>query len=392
MTTTTIPSPARARDALDRGRRRDRHADARPPRLAQRDEPGDDLRAHRRLRLARRPGAAARPGGHRRRRARVLAPAATSTGSRAASTTPTSTCPPNVRRGAEVLHQAIVDFRRIPYPVIGGGQRGRRRRRLLAGADVRHPDRLDRRRLRLRLRADRRLARRRHDLLPAPGGRAGEGARAAAQRPAAERRRRRSSWGSSRRWSPRTSCSPRRGRRPTKLAREGAPLRADGEAADRREPRQLAHRAPAGRAPRDRRLDGRPRTCARASTAFFEGREATVHRPMRRAAATRSALPIAARSSRSPRRRRRSASPPAATTTSTSTNQSGPPIDQPDRRGRRRRRSRSPPTPTGRSPTTPTELTAAAGAADDRVHQRRRASTTTSWSRTPTATRSRGPT
>src|SRR5919198_5252762 len=24
-----------------------------------------------------------------------------------------------VRRGAEVLHQAIVDFRRIPYPVIG---------------------------------------------------------------------------------------------------------------------------------------------------------------------------------------------------------------------------------------------------------------------------------
>ena len=27
--------------------------------------------------------------------------------------------PSNVRRGAEVLHQAIVDFRRIPYPVIG---------------------------------------------------------------------------------------------------------------------------------------------------------------------------------------------------------------------------------------------------------------------------------
>ena len=26
--------------------------------------------------------------------------------------------PSNVRRGAEVLHQAIVDFRRIPYPVI----------------------------------------------------------------------------------------------------------------------------------------------------------------------------------------------------------------------------------------------------------------------------------
>ena len=27
--------------------------------------------------------------------------------------------PADVRRGAEVLHQAIVDFRRIPYPVIG---------------------------------------------------------------------------------------------------------------------------------------------------------------------------------------------------------------------------------------------------------------------------------
>jgi 2-(1,2-epoxy-1,2-dihydrophenyl)acetyl-CoA isomerase len=27
--------------------------------------------------------------------------------------------PANVRRGAELLHQAIVDFRRIPYPVIG---------------------------------------------------------------------------------------------------------------------------------------------------------------------------------------------------------------------------------------------------------------------------------
>jgi enoyl-CoA hydratase/carnithine racemase len=27
--------------------------------------------------------------------------------------------PANVRRGAELLHQAIVDFRRIPYPVVG---------------------------------------------------------------------------------------------------------------------------------------------------------------------------------------------------------------------------------------------------------------------------------
>ena len=65
----------------------------------------------------------------------------------------------SVRHGADVLHQAIVDFKRIPYPVIaavngpGGG------RRLLAGADVRRPDRLRGGLLRLRLRADRRLAR-----------------------------------------------------------------------------------------------------------------------------------------------------------------------------------------------------------------------------------------
>lgn len=32
---------------------------------------------------------------------------------------PEADLPADVRRGAEVLHQAIVDFRRIPYPVIG---------------------------------------------------------------------------------------------------------------------------------------------------------------------------------------------------------------------------------------------------------------------------------
>jgi enoyl-CoA hydratase/carnithine racemase len=32
---------------------------------------------------------------------------------------PSVDLPANVRRGAEVLHQAIVDFRRIPYPVVG---------------------------------------------------------------------------------------------------------------------------------------------------------------------------------------------------------------------------------------------------------------------------------
>ena len=172
----------------DRGRRRDRHADPRPPRLAQRDEPRDDRRARRRRRLARRPGAAA--GADRDRQPGAPSPpAATSTGSSSGVDDPTSsTCPRTSAAGADVLHQAIVDFRRIPYPGDRGGQRGRRRRRLLAGADVRHADRLRRGGLRLRLRPDRRLARRRHDLLPAAVVGPAQGGRAAAQRPAADRR------------------------------------------------------------------------------------------------------------------------------------------------------------------------------------------------------------
>ena len=63
--------------------------------------------------------------------------------------------PSDVRRGAEVLHQAIVDFRRIPYPRDRRGQRGRRRGRLLAGADVRPADRLGGCLLRGRLRPHR---------------------------------------------------------------------------------------------------------------------------------------------------------------------------------------------------------------------------------------------
>ena len=94
-------------------------------------------------RLARRPGAAAGPDRHRRGRARFSAGGDVNWFKRGLED-PEVDLPADVRRGAEVLHQAIVDFRRIPYPVIARGQRRRRRRRLLAGADVRHPDRLRR--------------------------------------------------------------------------------------------------------------------------------------------------------------------------------------------------------------------------------------------------------
>ena len=71
---------------------------------------------------------------------------------------------------------------------------------LLAGARLRHPDRLRERLLRLRLRPDRRLARRRHDLLPAARGRAEPGAGAAARGPQHDRPPTRSPRG----WSPRS--------------------------------------------------------------------------------------------------------------------------------------------------------------------------------------------
>ncbi len=65
--------------------------------------------------------------------------------------------PSDVRRGAEALHQAIVDLRRIPYPVGRRDQRAGGRRRILAGARLRHADLIQRRLLRPCLRADRRL-------------------------------------------------------------------------------------------------------------------------------------------------------------------------------------------------------------------------------------------
>ena len=81
--------------------------------------------------------------------------------------------PSDVRRGAEALHQAIVDLRRIPYPGDRARSTGRRPGpgfSLALACDIRIAS--ERRLLRPRLRADRRLARRRHDLLPAARGRA----------------------------------------------------------------------------------------------------------------------------------------------------------------------------------------------------------------------------
>ena len=83
--------------------------------------------------------------------------------------------PSDVRRGAEALHQAIIDLRRIPYPVVAAINGPAAGAGLLAGARLRHADLLQRRLLRPRLRADRRLAGRRHDLLPAARGRTEQG-------------------------------------------------------------------------------------------------------------------------------------------------------------------------------------------------------------------------
>ena len=197
------PEPARAEHAEDRDRRRDRHPHPRPARRLQRDEPGDDRRADRRLLLARRPGAAAgadrhrrRQGVLRRRRRQLVQDRGRGPRDRPALAGAAR------RRGA-----APGDRRPAADPLPGDrrGQRAGGRRRLLAGARLRHADRLRGGLLRLRLRPDRRLPGRRHDLLPAAGRRPQPGAGDPPQRPQHERRRTRSPSGSSPRWSPPTS-------------------------------------------------------------------------------------------------------------------------------------------------------------------------------------------
>ena len=163
--------------------------------------------------------------------------------------------PSEVRRGAEVLHQAIVDLRRIPYPVIAAvnGPAAGAGFSLALACDIRiasedaffacaygrigaSPDGgmtyfLPRvvgpsRALELLLDDPNLSAERRARRAPRRRGRARRGADGAGAREGRE------------------------------AGREGAPLRADGEAAGRREHREQPHRPPAARAPRDRRQHG----------------------------------------------------------------------------------------------------------------------------------------
>ena len=139
----------------------------------------------------------------------------------------------SVGRGAARSRRPAPGDRRLQANPLSGDRGGQRRRgggRVLAGADVRHADRLRGGGVRVRLRADRSLAGRGNDLLPPPDARTRAGDRAAAQRPAAERRagardgnRRR---GGGRRRADRSG--PREG---GEAGREGAPLRSDLEAA-----------------------------------------------------------------------------------------------------------------------------------------------------------------
>ncbi len=175
------PEPPGAEHDADRDRRGNRHPHPRPARRLQRDEPGDDRRDDRGLRLARRPGAAAgadrdrRRQGVLRRRRRHLVPQRGRVGGDR----------PALRRAARRRGPARGDRRPAADPLPGDrrAQRAGGRRRLLAGARLRHPHRLRAGLPRLRLRPHRRLPGRRHDLLPAPRRRPQPSAGTAARRP-----------------------------------------------------------------------------------------------------------------------------------------------------------------------------------------------------------------
>ena len=163
--------------------------------------------------------------------------------------------PANVRRGAEVLHQAIVDFRRIPYPVIGAVNG------VAAGAGFS-----------LALMCDVRIASTNAAFVCAYGriGASPDGGMtyflprvvgpdralaAAAQRPAPVGRAGAEMGIVSKVVAPDELLDEARAKA-EKLAAKAPHYVRMAKLLDRPEPRQLAHRAPAGRAPRDRRLDG----------------------------------------------------------------------------------------------------------------------------------------
>ena len=226
----------------------------------------------RRLRLARRPGAAAGADRHRRRRAAFSAGGDVNW-FKGGLDDPEIDLPSDVRRGAEVLHQAIVDFRRIPYPVIGAVNG------VAAGAGFS-----------LALMCDIRIASGEAAFVCAygrigaspDGGMTyflprvvGPGRRRSSccstTRCSAPRRR--SRWGSSPRSCPPDELIAAARAEGRGAGREGAALRADGEAAGR--PRASTTRSPTtcSSSATGSPTRWRPRTCARASTAFFEGRE-----------------------------------------------------------------------------------------------------------------------
>ena len=186
--------------------------------------------------------------------------------------------PADVRRGAEVLHHAIVDFRRIPYPVIGAvnGVAAGAGFSLALMCDLRiassnaafvcaygrigaSPDGGMTYFLPRVVGPDRALALLLNDPLLSADEALEIGIVSKVVEPAEL-----------------ISAARQEGRGP---GGESAALRSDGEATRRAEPRELAHRAPAGRAPRDRRLDGN-RGPARGRHRLLRGPRTDLHRPL----------------------------------------------------------------------------------------------------------------